>query len=144
MGVRLDRGKFYTTRALHNIIRDAFVDLLVVELGSKLTSAAATGCVSLLNYIGGAHIYVKATYHERMQILEESWRLANDESKNEERMATASMEQKDHQEGSAKEETGEGAGSQKKNQGEGIQNIPTTFKEMFQFNAAVMGFGQNL
>merc|ERR1719352_1240210 len=27
---------------------------------------------------------------------------------------------------------------------EGIQNIPTTFKEMFQFNAAVMGFGQNL
>merc|ERR1719183_2272243 len=29
-------------------------------------------------------------------------------------------------------------------QGEGIQNIPTTFKEMFQFNAAVMGFGQNL
>ena len=44
-----------------NIIRDAFVDLLVVELGSKLTSAAATGCVSLLNYIGGAQIYIKAT-----------------------------------------------------------------------------------
>merc|ERR1712054_292570 len=76
-----------------NIIRDAFVDLLVVELGSKLTSAAATGCVSLLNYIGGAQIYIKAAFLERMTILEESWKLANDESKNEERMATASMEQ---------------------------------------------------
>merc|ERR1719446_867951 len=41
----------------------------------------------------------------------------------------------------------EGAGESKHNgskQQEGIQNIPTTFKEMFQFNAAVMGFGQNL
>merc|ERR1719502_1043914 len=75
-----------------NIIRDAFVDLLVVELGSKLTSAAATGCVSLLKYTGGAQIFIKAAYNERMQILEESWKLANDSSKNEERMATASME----------------------------------------------------
>merc|ERR1719409_2523100 len=87
-----------------NIIRDAFVDLLVVELGSKLTSAAATGCVSLLNYIGGAQIYIKATYHERMQILEESWKLANDESKNEERMATASMEAAQKKEESIAEE----------------------------------------
>merc|ERR1712054_102003 len=117
-----------------NIIRDAFVDLLVVELGSKLTSAAATGCVSLLNYIGGAQIYIKATFHERMQILEESWRLANDESKNEERMATASEEQKQKADAKAEEgkegEEGKHSGSK---QGEGIQNIPTTFKEMFQF-----------
>ena len=114
--------------------------MLVVELGSKLTSAAATGCVSLLNYIGGAQIYIKAAYNERMQILEESWRLANDSSRNEERMATASMEQK-----AAAEESSAKSGESKHNTQEGgIQNIPTTFKEMFQFNAAVMGFGQNL
>merc|ERR1719478_96608 len=77
-----------------NLIRDSFVDLLVVELGSKLTSSAATGCVSLMNYIGGAQIFAKATYFERMQILEASWKLANDSSKNEERMASMSMENK--------------------------------------------------
>merc|ERR1719217_1861590 len=56
------------------------------------------------------------------------------------------MEQKKGTEEGTGEETGEGSGS--KHNGskmqEGAQNIPTTFKEMFQFNAAVMGFGQNL
>merc|ERR1719217_1945468 len=56
------------------------------------------------------------------------------------------MEQKKGTEEGTGEETGEGSGS--KHNGskmqEGIQNIPTTFKEIFQFNAAVMGFGQNL
>merc|ERR1719478_753263 len=121
-----------------NIIRDAFVDLLVVELGSKLTGAAAAGCVSLLNYIGGAQIYIKAAFLERMTILEESWKLANDSSKNEERMASASMEQKGHAgsaEAGMEEKAGEGEKSGKHKQQEGIQNIPTTFKEMFQFNA---------
>merc|ERR1719482_919126 len=46
----------------------------------------------------------------------------------------------------AQESTG-GPGEKSEHKGkkqEGIQNIPTTFKEMFQFNAAVMGFGQNM
>merc|ERR1719352_1506150 len=54
-------------------------------------------------------------------------------------MATAAEEK---EEGGKKE--GEAEKSGKHKQQEGIQNIPTTFKEMFQFNAAVMGFGQNL
>merc|ERR1719217_1436225 len=62
-------------------------------------------------------------------------------------MATASMEQQKKQKTAEEEETGSNSGSSKhgsQKQGDGIQNIPTTFKEMFQFNAAVMGFGQNL
>merc|ERR1719183_3448739 len=47
-------------------------------------------------------------------------------------------------EGGKKEGGGEESDKHKSKQQEGIQNIPTTFKEMFQFNAAVMGFGQNL
>merc|ERR1719269_127678 len=48
-------------------------------------------------------------------------------------------------EGAAESTGGPGEKSEHKGkQQEGIQNIPTTFKEMFQFNAAVMGFGQNL
>jgi len=128
-----------------HIIRDAFVDLLVVELGSKLTSAAAEACVSLLNYIGGAQIYIKATYHERMKILEESWSLANDASKNAERMASVSQEmlKKAEQHSETSSQGSFGLGS-KGNKQDGIQNVPTNFKEMFQFNAAVMGFGQNI
>merc|ERR1719389_1400150 len=60
-------------------------------------------------------------------------------------MASASSELK--QKTAEEEETGSNSGSSKhgsQKQSEGIQNIPTTFKEMFQFNAAVMGFGQNL
>eukprot|EP00929_Paragymnodinium_shiwhaense_P110882 TRINITY_DN781_c0_g2_i1.p1 TRINITY_DN781_c0_g2~~TRINITY_DN781_c0_g2_i1.p1 ORF type:complete len:249 (-),score=72.74 TRINITY_DN781_c0_g2_i1:22-717(-) len=74
-----------------NIIRDAVIDMLVVELGSKLNSAAATACVSLYNYIGGAMIYIREASKERMEILQDSWKLANDENKNAERMASASM-----------------------------------------------------
>merc|ERR1719181_1095610 len=56
-------------------------------------------------------------------------------------MATAAEEK---EEGGKKEGSGEESDKHKSKQQEGIQNIPTTFKEMFQFNAAVMGFGQNL
>eukprot|EP00929_Paragymnodinium_shiwhaense_P053815 TRINITY_DN2697_c0_g1_i2.p1 TRINITY_DN2697_c0_g1~~TRINITY_DN2697_c0_g1_i2.p1 ORF type:complete len:1104 (+),score=257.39 TRINITY_DN2697_c0_g1_i2:144-3314(+) len=121
-----------------NLIRDALVDMMVVELGSKFTSEAATGFVSLLNYIGGGIIYIRETYKERMDVLLDSWRLANDENKNAERMASASMDMKD------KKLAAEGSGEQTGNQQQGSQHIPTTFNEMFLFNAAVMGFGQNL
>eukprot|EP00929_Paragymnodinium_shiwhaense_P090512 TRINITY_DN506_c0_g2_i2.p1 TRINITY_DN506_c0_g2~~TRINITY_DN506_c0_g2_i2.p1 ORF type:complete len:1105 (-),score=333.20 TRINITY_DN506_c0_g2_i2:256-3570(-) len=139
------------TIARVNIIRDAVIDMMVAELGSKLTSHSATGFVSLFNYIGGAMIYIKANYNERMNILQQSWKMANDASKNEERFASASMEAKAQQEAAADagETTGnsgtEGSGMDaKQGQKGGAQDIPTTFKEMFQFNAAVMGFGQNL
>merc|ERR1719482_1104466 len=56
-------------------------------------------------------------------------------------MATAAEEK---EEGGKKEGGGEESDKHKSKKQEGIQNIPTTFKEMFQFNAAVMGFGQNL
>merc|ERR1719310_1403897 len=61
-------------------------------------------------------------------------------------MASASIEQKKQLDTEAEEgsQSGEGSHGAGKKQSEGIQNIPTTFKEMFQFNAAVMGFGQNL
>merc|ERR1719482_1166674 len=56
-------------------------------------------------------------------------------------MATAAEEK---EEGGKKEGGGESKPKHDEKKQEGIQNIPTTLKEMFQFNAAVMGFGQNL
>jgi len=55
------------------IFRDAILDLLEVELGDNFTSAAHTGWRALLNYVGGAIIYVKANYTERVNILLASW-----------------------------------------------------------------------
>eukprot|EP00929_Paragymnodinium_shiwhaense_P115083 TRINITY_DN836_c0_g1_i1.p1 TRINITY_DN836_c0_g1~~TRINITY_DN836_c0_g1_i1.p1 ORF type:complete len:1114 (-),score=302.79 TRINITY_DN836_c0_g1_i1:58-3399(-) len=128
-----------------HIIRDAVVDMLLVELGSKLTSEAATACVSLYNYIGGAMIFIKANYQDRMTTLSESWRLANDEKKNAERMASASMEQAEGSErGQQEQESLMGDKKKSHQQAQNAQNIPTTFNEMFLFNAAVMGYGQNL
>merc|ERR1719217_1877276 len=56
-------------------------------------------------------------------------------------MASMDMKGKKTEEG---EEASAVEGTKEKTQTEGAQNIPTDFKEMFMFNAAVMGFGQNL
>merc|ERR1711976_1074862 len=67
------------------IFRDAILDLFQVELGNKLTKEAYQGWRALLNYVGGAIIYIKAFYADRIRLLGESWTLANgkDQIKNE-------------------------------------------------------------
>jgi len=131
------------------IFRDAILDLFQVELGSRLTTAAYNGWRALLNYVGGAIIYIKAFYADRIRLLGESWTAANDKGANKDKFATMqSQEQADldkKKEGKDAEHAG-GENTQKKEK-EGssmVQNVPTTFKEMFQFNAAVMGFGQSM
>jgi len=70
------------------LFRDAIVDLFVVELGSKLSSAGAKGLISLLNYVAGSIMYIRVTYAERLRILNESWAIANDKGTNEDKFAT--------------------------------------------------------
>lgn len=48
------------------IFRDAILDLFHIELGDKFSSQCQLGWTSLLNYIGGAIIYVKAHYADRI------------------------------------------------------------------------------
>merc|ERR1719401_2112319 len=75
------------------IFRDAILDLFQVELGSKLTSEAYAGWRAMLNYVGGAIIFIKAFYADRIRLLGESWALANDKSSNKDKFATlGSME----------------------------------------------------
>ena len=63
------------------IFRDAIMDLFSVELGSRFESAAEKGLRRMLNYVGGAIIFIKANYAERIQVLLASWKIAttNDE-----------------------------------------------------------------
>merc|ERR1712048_327210 len=59
------------------IFRDAILDLLQVELGNKLSKEAYTGWRAMLNYVGGAIIFIKAFYADRIRLLGESWALCS-------------------------------------------------------------------
>lgn len=59
------------------LFRDAIVDLLSAELGSRFTSSAMMGFRILLNYVGGAFVYLRNHFSRRLQILASSWSIAN-------------------------------------------------------------------
>jgi len=60
-----------------DIIRGALLELLTMELTDRMTDVARDGWASLLNYSGGAFIYVRVKYAERLRILASSWQTAN-------------------------------------------------------------------
>eukprot|EP00930_Biecheleria_cincta_P053684 TRINITY_DN3929_c0_g1_i1.p1 TRINITY_DN3929_c0_g1~~TRINITY_DN3929_c0_g1_i1.p1 ORF type:complete len:1171 (-),score=241.12 TRINITY_DN3929_c0_g1_i1:233-3745(-) len=133
------------------IFRDAILDLVAAEMGSKLTNSAADGLAMTLNYAGGGYIYIRQKFSERVRILTSSWRTANgevDEDEAEEDLLAAEEEAAEEEIDEAAENEEEGAGKnadkklsekEMKNQ----QGVPTTYNEMFRFNAAVMGFANN-
>jgi len=134
------------------VFRDAILDLFVAELGSKLTSLAATALSGLLNYVAGAIVYCKLNFATRLRILNESWAIANDKGEGTKGgMATMDKAEKeakaDEEAKSAASQKGAKDGEDSGKKGDGnsmVQNVPTTYKEMFQFNAAVMGYGTSL
>jgi len=173
------------------IFRDAIIDLLVVELGEKFTPAAREGWNALMNYVGGAIIYVKSHYSERIATLLASWKSANAGSDKQRQMETESNHSDDsYQSKQSKvqvvttalentaatkkgllqwlrtplwkkqhhnnnhnsngfQEPANGTaldnhgGKDRGNAGDALNatHVPTTFPDMFRFNAAVMGFG---
>lgn len=169
------------------VIRDAILELFSAELGNKFSKPAYIGWARLLNYVGGAIIYVQANYAQRLSILSASWKLANagatdktdqeevpekkkeeakkpepkkpEPKKKAEPKPTAKSAAKASAKASAKKEpapkeytrrTSSGHHHKEDGHGEGgkgneqvARNVPTTFPQMFQFNAAVMGFGNN-
>eukprot|EP00930_Biecheleria_cincta_P060599 TRINITY_DN4623_c0_g1_i1.p1 TRINITY_DN4623_c0_g1~~TRINITY_DN4623_c0_g1_i1.p1 ORF type:complete len:1162 (+),score=193.23 TRINITY_DN4623_c0_g1_i1:169-3654(+) len=58
------------------IFRDAIMDLLV-EVVHDFDMSARIGWLAFLGWIGGAHIYIKTTYQERLSTLEDCWQKAN-------------------------------------------------------------------
>merc|ERR1719277_1464886 len=133
------------------IFRDAILDLLQVELGSKLSKEAYTGWKAMLNYVGGAIIFIKAFYADRIRLLAESWAMCSGKDQNAEAAAeeVAAAEGEEGKDGQKKgdkkgEEEHDAEAHSKSKENSMIDNIPTTFPQMFQFNAAVMGFGTSL
>jgi hemoglobin-like flavoprotein len=128
------------------LFRDALADLFSLELGDKWTSMAQAGWMTLLNYIGGAIVYCKQNYAERIEVLGASWAKVRETKEGAgggggETMGTmGSMKDK------AKDaEGGEGEeGEVTEASQQMMQNVPKTYTPMFLFNAAVMGIGDRL
>lgn len=150
------------------IFRDAVIDLLEMELEIGFSSKAKAGWMSLLNYVGGAFIYVRVNYSERLKIIAASWAVANnkkndelqgmegdeeegDEKPEEEEVAEAASQDGDAEEDKKTNQKQQEKDEQNEEQNEGDKSgksrtmkVPTTFNEMFTFNSAVMGFGNSL
>eukprot|EP00933_Yihiella_yeosuensis_P015428 TRINITY_DN1346_c0_g1_i1.p1 TRINITY_DN1346_c0_g1~~TRINITY_DN1346_c0_g1_i1.p1 ORF type:complete len:1126 (+),score=265.45 TRINITY_DN1346_c0_g1_i1:107-3484(+) len=148
------------------IFRDAIVELIEIELGARFTSKAKIGLRSVLNYVGGAFIFVRKEYSGRLKIIASSWRTANQKAQDEFEAAAAAEEAAEEGEGgeeaeakNAEKQAAHGNAGDNNNNGEknennanakasgeiskGATKIPTTFNEMFVFNGAVMGFGNS-
>uniref|UniRef100_A0A7S1AZ59 Globin domain-containing protein n=1 Tax=Noctiluca scintillans TaxID=2966 RepID=A0A7S1AZ59_NOCSC len=142
------------------IFRDAILDLFSVELGEKFSQQAMDGWKTLLNYVGGAIIFVKTNYSERITLIFTSWKTAN---------AKSTKESGSEEQGSGPKGKGSGdktsrfknmvvirykktdnrasesdqVGQEHAQDGDDktlAGGVPTTYPEMFAFNSAVMGF----
>eukprot|EP00931_Biecheleriopsis_adriatica_P113517 TRINITY_DN8858_c0_g1_i1.p1 TRINITY_DN8858_c0_g1~~TRINITY_DN8858_c0_g1_i1.p1 ORF type:complete len:1115 (+),score=249.69 TRINITY_DN8858_c0_g1_i1:41-3346(+) len=141
------------------IFRDAITDLFDMELGERFNSKAKLGFRALLNYVGGAFIFIRREYAGRIKIIGSSWRTANNKAKE---MMGVEEEEGGGEGGEAVEEETDikaeaaeaktsgdkdprSSGEEARTSGEAknLSNtkVPTTFNEMFLFNGAVMDFG---
>lgn len=144
-----------------DLVRDCILSVMEQELGGQFTSAARICMTALLNYVGGAFIFIRRELAGRIKIIQRSWRVAQrmmEADENFEPVSPMSIPVSPHSEEQAVEELGEespksmakleqadsDAGSQirspKKEQN---LQVPTTFDGMFLFNAAVMGYGDS-
>mmetsp|Transcript_45002 Transcript_45002/g.104162 ORF Transcript_45002/g.104162 Transcript_45002/m.104162 type:complete len:1240 (+) Transcript_45002:103-3822(+) len=148
------------------MFRDAILDLLSVELNDRFLTSAYEGWKAMLNYIGGAIIYVKAHYAERIKILQDSWQSCVEKGKMDSSVVGSGDSQGNPMTQDADEKpegkkslfkkgktmvvgAGHQQGNQHSNQDASSpktlsmhqqQTVPNNFPDMFRFNAVVMGF----
>lgn len=146
------------------IFRDAIVDLFDMEMGQRFTTKAKIGIQVLLNYAGGAYIYIRREYASRIRIIHRSWKTANKQEAEEFEEAGGTHEEGTAEgnttsatnaaEGQAQKEGKDAAAAATNAANSTMQatekggkntnvKVPTSFNEMFLFNAAVMGLGEN-
>jgi len=143
-----------------DIIRDAILGTLESELGEKANPRGRLGLQALLNYIGGTFIFVHREFADRIRIIQRSWKTANgkdaDAVVQDNSMTLATLQSQSIEETNAK--GGEAEAEAEIQDNEEIQEIlrgcgdraeapgsqmPTTFSDMFLFNASVMGYGES-
>jgi len=157
-----------------DIFREAILEVLELELGPRFTSKARVGLQVVLNYVGGAYIYIRREYAGRIRILLKSWGTASNKVADDAgQQAEGLLEHKHAEKGEGEDEkeqdakpdakdqnaktpggitpggAGKEGGNSARNSMEAANSkakgmkVPTTFNEMFLFNAAVMGFAES-
>lgn len=107
-----------------------------------MTSEARIGFGRMLNYAGGAYIYVREKYSQRIKVLHTSWATANNRRLDvDEEPELSAVEQSTWSAERVAEinKSLEQQSFDKKQSPRGKDEVPTTYPAMFQFNAAVMG-----
>lgn len=144
------------------LFRNAILDLLALELGDELEGAGYDGLARMFNYVGGAIIFIRTNYAERVDLLQESWLKANgkdnvlreaDQDSSSERGSSSQsggggptnrksrwgFKKKRH--GTSSEDSGSGDSQEKTRD---FSAVPTNFRDMFIFNVAVMNLDRSL
>jgi len=133
--------QFEVTMSRVVTFQETLIDILTLELGESLSDEAKEGVTLLMNYVGGAMIFLKAKFGERIQILQESWQKVAQDSKSKDSIQGNGLDEVQPEDLSnlkqGQNELKDGFGSQ-------VAHVPTTYNEMFMFNATVMGFNQRV
>ncbi|CAK0855236.1 unnamed protein product, partial [Prorocentrum cordatum] len=85
------------------VLRDCVVDLVAQQLEGALSQRARDGLAALLDYAGGANIYVRTSYAKRLEILEESWAIAKDQGRDHRQLQARGAEGEGHETSSSPE-----------------------------------------
>jgi len=159
------------------LFREALVDLFVSELGARCPKRALVGFRVLLNYLGGAFIYLRTRFADRLKILSSSWVAANrrglrcDEVEGggsspevtfeaasgsnwgtmrpgagatQESRAPANVKAAKAKQNRTMQSFDAKHCTETGRHGDRGFSVPTSFQDMFMFNAAVMGFGDQV
>lgn len=139
-----------------HVIRDIILGVMEVELGQSLEPLALQGIKAVLNYTGGAFIFVKREFAGRIRLIQRSWKIANrkEEELAEDAMAGSQVGSVDAEEVKEEEVLVDQLELQDNEEITAILHatggiekhaakVPTSFNDMFLFNAAVMGFSES-
>ncbi|CAE7258880.1 unnamed protein product, partial [Symbiodinium necroappetens] len=152
------------------LVREAIISVADMELGGSFTDRSRQCFTLLLNYIGGAFVFVLRELADRIRIIQRSWQQVNKK----ETLENALLPEGADKDPSKPEEEGEESSPQAdsnankdskkarvqtkpnpdqeqqrssfmvgaKNNKNPAMQVPTDFSGMFMFNAAVMGFAE--
>eukprot|EP00434_Breviolum_minutum_P011288 symbB.v1.2.009960.t1/scaffold623.1/size335370/3 len=129
------------------IFREATMEVFDLELGALFGTRARMGLSAIMTYAGGAYIHTRKEYASRIRILLRSWNTAAKKGETVDQiddLESKSSEEEEEEE--VAQEHVQADANMKSQEGNGKNpqlKVPTTFDEMFLFNAAVMGYANS-
>mmetsp|Transcript_46047 Transcript_46047/g.109451 ORF Transcript_46047/g.109451 Transcript_46047/m.109451 type:complete len:1081 (+) Transcript_46047:59-3301(+) len=127
------------------IFREATMEVFDLELGALFGTRARMGLSSIMTYAGGAYIFCRKEYAGRIRLLLRSWNTAakkGDDVDQIEDLDSKSDEEEEEEEVAQERVEVDPTKSQEGGKNSQLK-VPTTFDEMFLFNAAVMGYSNS-